>query len=197
MRNDFQTDYLAHHGILGMKWGIRRYQNADGSLTAEGKLRYNPDGSKKTHKERKEAVKKDKQRKKALDKARKARDEKQKQEKLEKEFNEKKTKILKSGKASEVAKYKGQMSNQELSEALNRIRWEADLDRMANAETKSGFDKIDSYMNKARTVKNWVDTGMDVYDTFATLYNFSHPDDPKRYMKKKNKGKDKKDEDDD
>lgn len=32
--------YLAHHGILGMKWGIRRYQNPDGSLTAEGKLRY-------------------------------------------------------------------------------------------------------------------------------------------------------------
>lgn len=33
-------DYLAHHGILGMKWGIRRYQNADGSLTAAGKKRY-------------------------------------------------------------------------------------------------------------------------------------------------------------
>ena len=32
--------YLKHHGILGMKWGIRRYQNKDGSLTAEGKKRY-------------------------------------------------------------------------------------------------------------------------------------------------------------
>lgn len=31
--------YLAHHGILGMKWGIRRYQNPDGSLTEEGKRR--------------------------------------------------------------------------------------------------------------------------------------------------------------
>ena len=29
-----------HWGILGMKWGLRRYQNPDGSLTSEGKKRY-------------------------------------------------------------------------------------------------------------------------------------------------------------
>lgn len=34
------ADYLAHHGILGQKWGIRRFQNSDGSLTAEGRERY-------------------------------------------------------------------------------------------------------------------------------------------------------------
>lgn len=33
-------DTLEHHGIKGMKWGIRRYQNPDGTLTAEGKARY-------------------------------------------------------------------------------------------------------------------------------------------------------------
>lgn len=30
-------DYLMHHGVKGQKWGIRRYQNPDGSLTQEGK----------------------------------------------------------------------------------------------------------------------------------------------------------------
>ena len=31
---------LYHHGIKGQKWGIRRYQNEDGSLTPEGKAKY-------------------------------------------------------------------------------------------------------------------------------------------------------------
>ena len=35
---------LAHYGIRGMKWGVRRYQNKDGSLTAAGKKRYSGDG---------------------------------------------------------------------------------------------------------------------------------------------------------
>lgn len=32
---------LYHHGVKGMKWGVRRYQNKDGSLTPAGKKRYN------------------------------------------------------------------------------------------------------------------------------------------------------------
>lgn len=31
---------LYHSGVKGMKWGIRRYQNADGTLTEEGRARY-------------------------------------------------------------------------------------------------------------------------------------------------------------
>ncbi len=34
------SNELSHHGILGMKWGVRRYQNKDGTLTAAGKKRY-------------------------------------------------------------------------------------------------------------------------------------------------------------
>lgn len=36
MERSFE-EFLMHHGILGMKWGVRRYQNEDGTLTAAGK----------------------------------------------------------------------------------------------------------------------------------------------------------------
>lgn len=45
------TDYLVHHGIKNQKWGVRRYQNEDGSLTEEGKKRYRKMSSEKVHKE--------------------------------------------------------------------------------------------------------------------------------------------------
>lgn len=34
------NDFLVHHGIIGQKWGERRYQYQDGSLTPEGQQRY-------------------------------------------------------------------------------------------------------------------------------------------------------------
>ena len=45
------SNELYHYGVKGQKWGIRRYQNEDGSLTEEGKKRYNSvfvSGSSKT-----------------------------------------------------------------------------------------------------------------------------------------------------
>ena len=54
MRNDFYTGYainnssayLAHYGVLGMKWGIRRYQNYDGTYTQKGLKRFREDQAK-------------------------------------------------------------------------------------------------------------------------------------------------------
>lgn len=50
--------YLSHHGIKGQKWGIRRFQNEDGTLTALGKDRYGVDKAKLEYIEAKEKVKK-------------------------------------------------------------------------------------------------------------------------------------------
>ena len=39
----FHSEDLTHWGIKGMKWGVRRYQNEDGTLTSAGKKRYDYD----------------------------------------------------------------------------------------------------------------------------------------------------------
>lgn len=43
MHRDDSSQSLAHFGIPGMKWGVRRFQNEDGTLTEEGKQRYGRD----------------------------------------------------------------------------------------------------------------------------------------------------------
>ena len=40
MRYEHDSTFLSHHGIKGQQWGVRRFQNEDGTLTEEGRRRY-------------------------------------------------------------------------------------------------------------------------------------------------------------
>ena len=52
----YYGDTLYHHGIKGQKWGIRKYQNEDGSLTAAGREHYGYGEARKTYKNKIDAA---------------------------------------------------------------------------------------------------------------------------------------------
>ena len=58
MANRYSDEYLMHHGVKGMHWGVRRYQNTDGSLTEKGYKHYkvNPDGSFKSERKQRKYI---------------------------------------------------------------------------------------------------------------------------------------------
>ena len=117
----YSPNELYHYGIKGMKWGVRRYQNKDGSLTNAGGKRYN--GS--DYKPRKSIVQKigdyrtASKHKKTLEKARAAKAEKQKAEAEAKAKAEQRKKNVESGKVSAR-----NMTSEELNDRINKLNLE-------------------------------------------------------------------------
>ena len=141
-------DYLQHHGILGMKWGVRRYQNADGSLTAAGKKRYDREVLKNHQKKRKDRVDDDD----LLDPQRWAKNDNI-SAKNAVDAAKRSTDVL----SNHVRNYKGngkssidlsKMSDKELREAINRKVMEKQYSQILNEENiSSGRDRAERILS--------------------------------------------------
>lgn len=128
---------LTHWGIKGMRWGVRRYQNKDGTLTTAGKKRYAKEMAKLKEEER---VAKNKQRTQAkLDKL----DEKRRE-----------IEAIKSGKPTpKLAEKKSQkpsikdMSDEELRAVVNRLNMEKMYRQLQPEQVSAGKKFANKVMN--------------------------------------------------
>lgn len=156
---------LYHHGILGQKWGARNgppYPLGEGEHSAAEKRKNG--GLLKRMRDRRLAKKRKKKRAQALEKARAARKANLEAKKRKEEHDANKQKVLQSGKASEVMKYKGEMTNQELQQVLSRLDMEQRLGQYSAKEVKSGMDKVEAVIGK-------VSKGIDIADKTLSSYN--------------------------
>lgn len=137
-----ENNNLQHAGIKGMKWGVRRYQNKDGSLTPAGRKRY---GSRYD-------------------------DDDIDEEEVKKRYEEGKQKALKSGSIEEVLKYKGDLTNKELGDVYSRLKYEKDIESL-KPKAKDGVEKFSDIMGKIDAVRAGADKAVGAYNLIAKINN--------------------------
>lgn len=147
--NNF-PDELYHHGILGQRWGIRRYQNKDGTLTEAGKQRIKKKGFFETRRDKKK-----------MKKLREAKEQK-KREKEERE------RIINSGDANEIDKIKHKLTDEEYARALTRVDFNRSLNEYKSATNRAKLEdisnKVSTVAKVVGTVANAADAGVKVYE---------------------------------
>ena len=155
---EFETTYLAHHGIKGQKWGIRNYQNPDGSLTSLGRKRYGIGTSRKTENPVKNVFKTVK---------------KQAEEKKKRAAEEEKEKIKEHIRKNpkDLQKYSRVLSKSEINELIDDIQFDKKLKSIRDDEVRAGWKKVSDLSNNIGTIANFLNNGKNLYNGTADVYN--------------------------
>lgn len=168
---------LYHYGVMGMKWGRRRYQNRDGSLTNAGKRHYEKNMNKLKAEKKKlrneERTKKKIQKLKALesevDTMKKKSKQPEKEETPAETPEQKRARLLNSTDAKELYKNKDLLTTAELNDRINRIDIEARLKSKISVEQqKSGMDYVNDKMQKTT---NAVNKAVNLFKTVDSAYS--------------------------
>lgn len=95
----------------------------------------------------------------------------EKKELSEEDKQKEKQRVIREGSATEVMKYKGQLTNNELQSAVMRLNLEAQLSSLSKREIESAMDKMNKVTKNVRTITDFGKAGTDLYNTIAKMYN--------------------------
>lgn len=158
MENNYSDEtYLSHHGIIGQKWGVRRYQNRDGSLTSEGRKRRGLSDKKEDG-----PVKKLVKNAKEKSVAKKAQTEAEKHENLKRFVREHPKSIYKN---------RYEFSQDELATLVNEINFDRKLKDVRNQEIQRDMDRVKNLANNLGTIKNLAENAKGIYNLAAEVNN--------------------------
>lgn len=164
------NNMLYHHGILGQKWGIRRFQPyGQGYAGSKGKfvgktIKVSRDEMKAVEEHRKKNSPERVGRKRLNEEEKKVvtdhREQKDIQESIQK------------GDIKKIKKYLSKMSTNQLKEAATRLSLKAQIQKISRGRVSEGWNEINHIMDRFGDINSWVNTSTRSADTVNSIIKF-------------------------